>query len=72
MTYGKRVVSYMAKMPDLIEFADEDGKLYGDMEPLVLDKGMKLYLAMVCIKQKQSLETVMIRIIRRAASSVVK
>lgn len=59
-----RIIKYASKLPDELEFVDEHGKPYDDMNPFILTQSEKMTIATLCVKQKQSPETVINRALR--------
>ena len=60
-----KVMKRVEKMPDELVFVDWDtGEPIEDFDTVILDDKIKFGLASMCIAQKQSLETVVTRIIK--------
>lgn len=62
----KKIMKYAAKLPDEFHFVNEHGEPYDDIEPLALSKSEKFKLASLCIRQKQSPETIFNRALKRS------
>lgn len=66
LTIAKKIKNYAKSMPDEIYFIDENGQPIEDLNPMVLSDREKEMIASLCVRQKQSIETVIVRALKKS------